>query len=158
VLKALNYFLQERDVIILTTVRTDRERVTYDLRHTLGFLVNPRRLNVALTRPKGLLIIVGDPLVLGLDPLWRKLLNYIHVNGGWTGRAPDWDTTADVEDDPEAYVREREVRQGADMEELTMRLMNIVVSGADSDGGQRDGDDVEEQLDTSGDRPWREYH
>ncbi|KAG9031548.1 hypothetical protein FRB95_002542 [Tulasnella sp. JGI-2019a] len=73
---------QERDVIILTTVRTDRERVTYDLRHTLGFLVNPRRLNVAITRPKGLLIIVGDPIVLGLDPLWRKFLNHIHVNGG----------------------------------------------------------------------------
>ncbi|KAG8853757.1 hypothetical protein FRB96_008012 [Tulasnella sp. 330] len=149
---------QEREVIILTTVRTDREQVTYDLRHTLGFLVNPRRMNVAITRPKGLLIIVGDPFVLGLDPLWRKLLNYIHNNGGWTGRLPDWDTSATVEDDidPETYTRERELRRDADMEELTRRLMDVVVGGA-SGSALQDGDYAEEQLETSGDRPWRQY-
>ncbi|KAG9001269.1 hypothetical protein FRB93_012196 [Tulasnella sp. JGI-2019a] len=154
---------QERDVIILTTVRTDRERVTYDLRHTLGFLVNPRRLNVAITRPKGLLIIVGDPIVLGLDPLWRKFLNHIHVNGGWTGRMPDWDPTIDViTGDHEIYVRKRQAKQDADMEELTQRLLHAVVGERgihDASGAAgRDGNDVEEQLDTSGDRPWREYH
>ncbi|KAG9001263.1 hypothetical protein FRB93_012190 [Tulasnella sp. JGI-2019a] len=148
---------QERDVIILTTVRTDRERVTYDLRHTLGFLVNPRRLNVAVTRAKGLLIIVGDPVVLSLDPLWRKFLNYIHFNGGWTGRPPNWDTTAEVEDDPQAYMRERQARQDTDMEELTERLMNAVIG--DGRGPTISGiQEVEEQLDTSGDRPWREFH
>ncbi|KAG8853759.1 hypothetical protein FRB96_008014 [Tulasnella sp. 330] len=148
---------QERDVIILTTVRTDRERVTYDLRHTLGFLVNPRRVNVAITRPKGLLIIVGDPLVLGLDPLWRKLMNYIHLNGGWTGQPPNWDTTAEVKKDPEAYVRERQARQDANMEDLTQRLMDAVI-GNGRDASTSGAQDAEEQLDTSGDRPWREYH
>ncbi|KAG9024568.1 hypothetical protein FRB95_011351 [Tulasnella sp. JGI-2019a] len=148
---------QEREVIILTTVRTDREQVTYDLRHTLGFLVNPRRLNVAITRPKGLLIIVGDPLVLGLDPLWRKLLNYIHLNGGWTGRAPDWDTAAVVDNDPDTLVTERENRRDADMEELTRRLMDVVVGGGVGASSSAPQDYEEEQLETSGDRAWREY-
>ncbi|KAG9001265.1 hypothetical protein FRB93_012192 [Tulasnella sp. JGI-2019a] len=148
---------QERDVIILSTVRTDRERVTYDLRHTLGFLVNPRRLNVAVTRAKSLLIIVGDPIVLSLDPLWRKLLNYIHMNGGWTGRSPNWDTAAKVVDDPEAYVRERQARQDTDMDALMERLMNTVI-GEERRVAISGTQDAEEQLDASGDRPWREFH
>ncbi|KAG9001266.1 hypothetical protein FRB93_012193 [Tulasnella sp. JGI-2019a] len=148
---------QERDMIILSTVRTDRERVTYDLRHTLGFLVNPRRLNVAITRAKSLLIIVGDPIVLSLDPLWRKLLNYIHLNGGWTGRSPNWDTAAKVEDDPEAYVRERQARQDTDMDALMEWLMNVVI-GEGRRVAISGTQDAEEQQDTSGDRPWREFH
>ncbi|KIK60714.1 hypothetical protein GYMLUDRAFT_167548, partial [Collybiopsis luxurians FD-317 M1] len=36
---------QERRVIIISTVRSSREFVQYDLRHTLGFVANPRRFN-----------------------------------------------------------------------------------------------------------------
>ena len=36
---------QERKVIIMSTVRSSPEFVQYDLKHTLGFLANPRRLN-----------------------------------------------------------------------------------------------------------------
>ena len=38
---------QERKVIIISTVRSSREFVAYDLRHTLGFVANPRRFNGA---------------------------------------------------------------------------------------------------------------
>lgn len=30
----------------------------------LGFLANPKRFNVAVTRPKALLLIVGNPHIL----------------------------------------------------------------------------------------------
>lgn len=36
---------KERKVIIMSTVRSSREYVEYDLRHTLGFVANPRRFN-----------------------------------------------------------------------------------------------------------------
>lgn len=32
-------------MIIISTVRSSREFVEYDLKHTLGFVANPRRFN-----------------------------------------------------------------------------------------------------------------
>jgi len=34
--------------------------------------------------------MVGDPEVLGKDPLWRTFLNYIRLHGGSTGKEPSW--------------------------------------------------------------------
>ncbi|XP_063709671.1 putative helicase mov-10-B.1 [Culicoides brevitarsis] len=59
---------QERKVIILSTVRSNTE--------TIGFLSNPKRLNVSITRAKALLIIVGNPITLQLDNKWHKLIKY----------------------------------------------------------------------------------
>jgi helicase MOV-10 len=42
-----DFSLQERRVIIISTVRSSREFVEYDLKHTLGFVANPRRFNGA---------------------------------------------------------------------------------------------------------------
>ncbi|PPQ72286.1 hypothetical protein CVT24_004675 [Panaeolus cyanescens] len=128
---------QERRVIIISTVRSSKEFVEYDLRHTLGFVANPRRFNVAVTRAKALLIIVGDPQVLSLDPLWRSFLNYIHLNGGWTGPAITWDPNEEVNEDGgyDAAVREK---AGVDMNEFTRRMgemtMNSVDETEDADG------------------------
>jgi helicase MOV-10 len=52
-------------VIIISTVRSTQDKViTDDLRFNLGFLNNPKRFNVAITRAKALLIVVGNPIVL----------------------------------------------------------------------------------------------
>jgi hypothetical protein len=45
---------------------------------------------VAITRAQSMLIMVGDPEVLKLDPLWRTFLNYIRLRGGSTGKEPSW--------------------------------------------------------------------
>jgi hypothetical protein len=47
-------------------------------------------LLVAITRAQALLIVIGDPEVLGKDELWRTFLNYIMSCGGWTGKTPSW--------------------------------------------------------------------
>ncbi|KAM6301707.1 RNA helicase Mov10l1 [Podargus strigoides] len=54
---------QEYMVIILSTVRSC-ECSFEDDSYCLGFLSNPKRFNVAITRAKALLIIVGNPHVL----------------------------------------------------------------------------------------------
>ncbi|KAF7291968.1 RNA helicase [Mycena indigotica] len=136
---------QERKVIIISTVRSSREFVTYDLRHTLGFVANPRRFNVAITRAQSLLIVVGDPNVLGLDPLWRAFLNYACTNGGWTGPDIPWDPSEPVsESEGNGYAEQTRGEALFDMNEFTRRMEELTVSGAE-------GED-----DANVDRPWRE--
>jgi regulator of nonsense transcripts 1 len=42
----------------------------------IGFLTNPRRMNVTITRARFGLIIVGNVRVLSRDSLWNNLLNH----------------------------------------------------------------------------------
>ncbi|KAJ7669407.1 P-loop containing nucleoside triphosphate hydrolase protein [Mycena polygramma] len=135
---------QERRVIIISTVRSSREFVEYDLRHTLGFVANPRRFNVAVTRAQALLIVVGDPDVLALDPLWRAFLNYVYLGGGWTGGNIAWDPAQPVD---EAGGYDRTVRDAAqqDMNAFTRRMEEMTIAGVEAD------DD-----DTNVDRPWQD--
>jgi regulator of nonsense transcripts 1 len=58
---------REKDYIILTCVRSNEHQ-------GIGFLNDPRRLNVALTRAKFGLVILGNPRVLSKHPLWHHLL------------------------------------------------------------------------------------
>uniref|UniRef100_A0A8C5UU19 RNA helicase Mov10l1 n=1 Tax=Microcebus murinus TaxID=30608 RepID=A0A8C5UU19_MICMU len=75
---------QEHLVIIISTVRSNEDRFEDD-RYFLGFLSNSKRFNVAITRPKALLIVLGNPHVLVRDPCFGALLEYSITNGVYTG-------------------------------------------------------------------------
>uniref|UniRef100_H0UXJ7 RNA helicase Mov10l1 n=1 Tax=Cavia porcellus TaxID=10141 RepID=H0UXJ7_CAVPO len=75
---------QEYLVIIISTVRSSEDRFEDD-RYFLGFLSNSKRFNVAITRPKALLIVLGNPHVLVRDPCFGALLEYSITNGVYTG-------------------------------------------------------------------------
>ena len=55
---------QERLAIILSTVRSSPNYLNTDDQSSVGFLANPKRFNVAITRAKALLVVVGNPTVL----------------------------------------------------------------------------------------------
>ncbi|XP_011917829.1 PREDICTED: putative helicase Mov10l1 isoform X1 [Cercocebus atys] len=75
---------QEYLVIIISTVRSNEDRFEDD-RYFLGFLSNSKRFNVAITRPKALLIVLGNPHVLVRDPCFGALLEYSITNGVYMG-------------------------------------------------------------------------
>ncbi|KAM6937901.1 RNA helicase Mov10l1 [Xenentodon cancila] len=75
-------------VIIMSTVRSNESMQSDDLQSSLGFLANPKRFNVAVTRPKALLLIVGNPHILIKDPCFRALLQYCYLNKAYLGCDP----------------------------------------------------------------------
>ena len=55
---------QEKKVIIISTVRSTIKHNEFDRTYCLGFLSNPRRFNVAVTRAISLLVIIGNPHII----------------------------------------------------------------------------------------------
>jgi helicase MOV-10 len=88
---------QERRCIIISTVRSEKSLLSHDEKYNLGFVANAKRFNVAITRAKSLLIVVGNPVVLATDKKnWLPFLRYCRENGGWNG--DDWDMEEDEEE------------------------------------------------------------
>ncbi|KAF8324034.1 P-loop containing nucleoside triphosphate hydrolase protein [Clavulina sp. PMI_390] len=91
---------QERPAIIISTVRSSKETIIFDQKHALGFVANQKRLNVAITRARGLLVVIGDPAVLSLDQTWNEFLHFVRREGGWRGidyELPELDEADGVE-------------------------------------------------------------
>ena len=64
---------QERDVIVISLVRANDEG-------QIGFLSDLRRMNVAITRARMKLIILGDASTLTRHPFYQRLYEYIEGN------------------------------------------------------------------------------
>lgn len=65
---------QERDVVMLSLVRANEDA-------QLGFLTDLRRINVALTRARHKVMLVGDSETLSHHPFFERLTAYIRENG-----------------------------------------------------------------------------
>ncbi|XP_033181897.1 putative helicase mov-10-B.2 isoform X2 [Anabas testudineus] len=76
---------QERKIIMVSTVRSSINYVKMDKDFNIGFLSNEKRFNVAMTRARSLLIVVGNPVILNKDPTWEKFISYCVKENGYTG-------------------------------------------------------------------------
>ena len=65
---------QERDIIYISLVRSNQEGV-------IGFLKEYRRMNVAMTRARHKLVIVGDSATIGQDTFFGELIDYVQRQG-----------------------------------------------------------------------------
>jgi superfamily I DNA and/or RNA helicase len=64
---------QERDVVIISLVRSNPEG-------EIGFLKDYRRMNVAMTRAKKKLILIGDSATLGQDKFYSDFIEFCEKN------------------------------------------------------------------------------
>ena len=68
---------QERDIILISMVRANENG-------EIGFLRDLRRMNVAMTRARMKLIILGDVATLTRHPFYKKLWEYVEKLNGST--------------------------------------------------------------------------
>lgn len=67
---------QERDIIYISLVRSNS-------RNEIGFLKDYRRMNVAMTRARKKLVLIGDSATLGADAFYGDLLEMLEKQGGY---------------------------------------------------------------------------
>ena len=103
-----------------------------------------------MTRAKALLVIVGDPAVLSLDPIWRGFLNYIYENNGWNGPPPSWDTTEAVDERKRYDQAVRDTAENSMMEfvDLLKSLgMDDASAGLNGEGQEGEDEIYEDAVD-----------
>ena len=67
---------QEKEIIILSLVRSNEDG-------DIGFLKDYRRMNVAITRAKEQLFVIGDSATIGGDAFYNSFLTYIENYGSY---------------------------------------------------------------------------
>ncbi len=67
---------QERDVIYISLVRSNGN-------NEIGFLSDYRRMNVAMTRARKQLVIIGDSATVGNDEFYGEFIKYVEDLGGY---------------------------------------------------------------------------
>jgi len=65
---------RERDVVYLSLVRSNEKQ-------EIGFLSDYRRMNVAITRAKKYLVVIGDSATIGNDKFFAGFLAYVEKHG-----------------------------------------------------------------------------
>jgi ATP-dependent RNA/DNA helicase IGHMBP2 len=67
---------REKEAVVVSLVRSNRE-------NEIGFLADVRRMNVALTRARRKLIVVGDSATLGAHEFYQRLFAYFESIGAY---------------------------------------------------------------------------
>jgi superfamily I DNA and/or RNA helicase len=67
---------REKEAVVISLVRSNPEG-------EIGFLADVRRMNVALTRARGKLLVVGDSATLAAHPFYQRLFEYFEGLGAY---------------------------------------------------------------------------
>jgi ATP-dependent RNA/DNA helicase IGHMBP2 len=67
---------REKEVVLITLVRSNTK-------NEIGFLADRRRMNVAMTRARRKLVVIGDSATLGGDDFYRDFLEYVDSVKGY---------------------------------------------------------------------------
>lgn len=68
---------REKEAVVISLVRSNTSG-------EIGFLADTRRMNVALTRARRKLLVIGDSATLGGHPFYERLLGYFESHGAYS--------------------------------------------------------------------------
>eukprot|EP01117_Protostelium_nocturnum_P012534 TRINITY_DN4618_c0_g2_i4.p1 TRINITY_DN4618_c0_g2~~TRINITY_DN4618_c0_g2_i4.p1 ORF type:complete len:1138 (+),score=362.50 TRINITY_DN4618_c0_g2_i4:190-3603(+) len=99
----------ERKAIFISCVRSSRSYLAFDQEYSLGILKNEKRMNSAFSRAGCLLVVVGNPYILGTDEHWNNFLDYCRENKSYIGpESSKVQQTIQIQEKKEEEDRERE--------------------------------------------------
>lgn len=75
----------EREVMIMSLVRSFDVEDVNRVANRLSFVFSPKRFNVAVTRAKAVLVVLGNPHILVVDEVWRTFMKYCIELGCYKG-------------------------------------------------------------------------
>jgi len=67
---------REKEAVLITLVRSNHE-------NEIGFLADRRRMNVALTRARRKLVVIGDSATLGINDFYKSFFEYVDSLGSY---------------------------------------------------------------------------
>ncbi|KAM5465055.1 putative RNA helicase [Microsporum audouinii] len=110
--------LEARFLVICTTrTRSGPQFVKQDQSLGLGLVGEKKRFNVALTRAKEGVVVIGNPNVLvdsGKDETWREFLSYCARNGCWaTEDSPQLERSGTLLQDYEVHSAQENTKKSA---------------------------------------------
>ncbi|KAH8296681.1 hypothetical protein KR054_009766, partial [Drosophila jambulina] len=76
---------QERDIMLISTVRSSQALIRSDSQMSLGFVKSSKRMNVAISRARAMMVVFGNPNLLALDDSWRRYITYCAHNNALFG-------------------------------------------------------------------------
>jgi superfamily I DNA and/or RNA helicase len=76
---------REKEAVVISLVRSNSEGA-------IGFLADVRRMNVALTRARRHLLVVGDSATLAVHPFYGRLISYFEAANAYhtIWENPEW--------------------------------------------------------------------
>jgi len=157
---------QENRIVFISTVVT-RPQTLERLDAQIGFLNNPKRFNVAISRAMALNVIVGHPLVLMQNKLWRELLRDCVRRDAYRGAGaehlPSWARASSSiheippEEELEPYgfnISEKEKSERRAIADAISEIAELSLLGAGASDALGSADSC--QFDDFGDEPvWR---
>ncbi|KAM0751330.1 P-loop containing nucleoside triphosphate hydrolase protein [Meredithblackwellia eburnea MCA 4105] len=137
----------ENRIVIISAVRSNSRWLASDSLQNRGLIHESKRWNVAMTRAKELLVVVGNAKILVRDPIWLALYRFCKRNGCYTGlKIEDPDQTGGAEGISrleETWRRENRRSQAggtgdgereADWDVLVGSMVRVAGEGSDEEG------------------------
>ncbi|KAH6633207.1 P-loop containing nucleoside triphosphate hydrolase protein [Boeremia exigua] len=126
----------EKRVVIICTTRTRQRFVEEDVKWGMGLVHQQRKMNVALTRAKEALVVIGSPEVLGADEHWRAWMSFCERNGLVNDQLEVWENREQFKDGKVGVLERALIAKEDGMRDDLSPALGAAAADYDIDGGE----------------------
>ena len=126
----------EKRVVIICTTRTSQRFVQEDVKRGMGIVHQKSKMNVALTRAKEALFVIGSPEVMGADVHWKAWMQFCERNGQVDDRAGLWKDRGEYKGGKVGVLERALIAKEDGLREKQWPALGAAAADYDADGGE----------------------